>query len=578
MKNSGIKGNLLLLIIFMLIFIIGMGAFTFNSLNSTASQGRNDVATVNKYIALVDNSRNIQVTYKKQIQAWKDLLLRGSDQSKYNTYLAQFTSYNSEVLLGLARLKTSMGSLGIDTPLVDKVSTELDQLQINYTTALKSYDKTNKESYKIVDTLVNGMDKPPTNDMDTLVRTIMDKSTTQIATINLASKNNSKQLELYLFIISIISICLIILLTLMTLRTYKNIEKFIKQFQVLMQKAEDGDLTIQGTVFSNDELGILTVRFNKFIINIKTLILETKNMSYLVASSSNDILKNSDETAKTSQQISETILDVANGATKQSALAQQSNDMVVSVTSDLNKVTEATTYMKDLATETDKIVTQGISSIKFQNSKMVDSKTTTQEVSSSILNLSLESAKIVEFVEIINGISSQTNLLALNASIEAARAGESGKGFAVVADEIKKLAESSSSSTSKIQELIKAIQNGINETVSKMEKFHLSMEEQTESIKNTENIFWKIKDSTSKVSTKIIEVSNKTQIIDKHSISLEKAINNISNVIEQNAAASEEVAASTEDQVSSIQEIALSISNLTKSSDKLKHFLDKYKV
>ncbi|MBW9173154.1 methyl-accepting chemotaxis protein [Clostridium estertheticum] len=578
MKNSGIKGNLLLLITFMLIFIIGMGAFTFNSLNSTANQGRNDVATVNKYIALVDNSRNIQVTYKKQIQAWKDLLLRGSDPSKYNTYLAQFTSYNSEVLVGLARLKTSMGSLGIDTPLVDKVSTELDQLQITYTTALKSYDKTNKESYKIVDTLVNGMDKPPTNDMDTLVKTIMDKSTTQIATINLASKNNSKQLELYLFIISIISICLIILLTLMTLRTYKNIEKFIKQFQVLMQKAEDGDLTIQGTVFSNDELGILTVRFNKFIINIKTLILETKNMSCLVASSSNDILKNSDETAKTSQQISETILDVANGATKQSALAQQSNDMVVSVTSDLNKVTEATTYMKDLATETDKIVTQGISSIKFQNSKMLDSKTTTQEVSSSILNLSLESAKIVEFVEIINGISSQTNLLALNASIEAARAGESGKGFAVVADEIKKLAESSSSSTSKIQELIKAIQNGINETVSKMEKFHLSMEEQTESIKNTENIFWKIKDSTSKVSTKIIEVSNKTQIIDKNSISLEKAINNISNVIEQNAAASEEVAASTEDQVSSIQEIALSISNLTKSSDKLKHFLDKYKV
>jgi len=152
-------------------------------------------------------------------------------------------------------------------------------------------------------------------------------------------------------------------------------------------------------------------------------------MSYLVASSSNDILKNSDEATKTSQQISETISDVANGAIKQSALAQQSNDMVVSVTRDLNKVTKATNYMKELAMETDKIVTQGISSIKFQNDKMLDSKTTTEEVSSSILNLSSESAKIVEFVEIINSISSQTNLLALNASIEAARAGESGKGL-----------------------------------------------------------------------------------------------------------------------------------------------------
>jgi len=578
MKNNGIKGNLLLLVVFMLVFIVGVGTFTFNSLNSTANQGQNDVATVNKYIVLVDNSRNIQVTFKKQVQAWKDLLLRGLNQNKYNTYLAQFTAYNNDVQKELTNLKISMNSLGIDVSLVDKVSTELDQLQINYTNALKSYDKTNKDSYQVVDTLVKGMDKPPTNDMDTLVKSIRDKSNTQITSMNLASKNKNKQLKLYLFVIIAISICLIILLTLITLRTYKNIEKFIKQFQVLMQKAEEGDLTIQGSIFSKNELGELTIRFNKFIEKIKALILETKEMSYLVVSSSKDILQNSDESAKTSQQISDTISDVANGATNQAILAEQCNDMVVNVTRDLNKVTEATNYMKELAMGTDKIVTQGISSIEFQNNKMLDSKNTTEEVSSSILNLSAKSAKIVEFVEVINGISSQTNLLALNASIEAARAGESGKGFAVVADEIRKLAESSSSSSNNIEELIKAIQSGINETVSKMERFKKSMEEQTESIKSTENIFWKIKDSTSKVSNEIIEISNKTKILDKNSLSLEKAINNISNVIEQNAAASEEVAASTQEQVASIEDIAISITSLTKSSDKLKQFLDKFKV
>ena len=578
MKNNGIKGNLFLLVVFMLIFIVSMGTFTVYSLNSTTQQGQNDVITVNKYMNLVNNSRNIQVTFKKQVQSWKDLLLRGLDQSNYNTYLSQFTGYNKNVMTGLTSLKTSMRLLGMDTSSVDKVSTEHDQLQINYINALKSYDKTNKDSYKIVDNLVKGMDKPSTNDMDILVKSVMDKSNAQIGSMKLASENRNKQLELYLFIIIIISICLIILLTLMTLKTYKNIEKFIKQFQFLMQKAEDGDLTIQGTVFSNNELGTLTIRFNKFIQNIKALILETKEMSSLVASSSSDILRNSDETAKTSQQISETISDVANGATEQSTLAQQSTDMVVSVTSDLNKVTKSTDYMKELAIETDKIVSQGIFSIRFQNDKMVDSKKITEEVSLSILNLSSESDKIVEFVNIISGISSQTNLLALNASIEAARAGELGNGFAVVADEIRKLAESSNSSTSRIEELIKTIQNRISETVSKMQQFQKSMDEQTKSIKDTENIFEKIKESTSKLSNEIIEVSNKTKIIDTNAITLEQAIINISNVIEQNAAASEEVSASTEEQVSSIDGIVLSIGGLTNCSSELKQFLDKYKV
>lgn len=125
-------------------------------------QGQNNITTVNKYIDLVNNSRNIQVTFKKQVQAWKDLLLRGFDETNYNTYLTQFTGYNKDVKNGLAELKNSMDSLGIDKVLVDKVSTDLDKLQTNYNNALKSYDRTNSDSYKIVDTLVKGMDKPPT--------------------------------------------------------------------------------------------------------------------------------------------------------------------------------------------------------------------------------------------------------------------------------------------------------------------------------------------------------------------------------------------------------------------------------
>ncbi|MCR6699582.1 methyl-accepting chemotaxis protein, partial [Escherichia coli] len=373
-----------------------------------------------------------------------------------------------------------MKELGLDTNQIDKVSSEINQLQENYSNALKSYDKNNKDSYKIVDALVKGMDRAPTNDMDTLVGSIRKNSETQIANMKTISENKNKKLAIELFAIIAISMCIVGLLTLITLKTYKSIEKFIEQFKALMKKAGDGDLTVEGEVFSNNELGDLTINFNEFIKKIKALILQTKDLSDLLAASSNEILRGADETVKTSYEIAETISQVADGATKQSALANQGNDMVVNVTKDLNKVTETTKSMKELAIETDKVLTDGISSIKTQNEKMEESKKITKDVSEAILNLSSKSSKIAEFVEVINGISSQTNLLALNASIEAARAGEVGKGFAVVADEIRMLAESSSTSTTQIEELIKVIQSAINETVLKMKKFEKSMEEQIE--------------------------------------------------------------------------------------------------
>lgn len=386
------------------------------------------------------------------------------------------------------------------------------------------------------------------------------------------SNNVSSAIIIAIFVLSLIVEVVVAIIII------RMIVSPIQEVKTLMSAAEDGDLTVEGTYTSEDELGQLMNSFNQMMSRLRGLMRQVNGISEQVAASSQELTASAEQTTEATNEITISIQQVAEGAEAQERGAAESSLAINEMSIGIQQIAESTSSVSELALETNQGANQGFESLKKVIEQMDTINSSVNQSATVVQELRVSSNQIGKIIEVITTIADQTNLLALNAAIEAARAGEHGQGFSVVAEEVRTLAEQSKQSADQITVLIHKIQEDTSQAVDVMHQGTEEVKTGVIVVNEAEESFKTILHNIDLVSARIQETSAVSEEMSASVEQVNASIEEIAQVSQVSAGNTLTVASASEEQLASMEEITSASVSLSKIAEELQSNVSQFRV
>lgn len=346
-----------------------------------------------------------------------------------------------------------------------------------------------------------------------------------------------------------------------------------------VEKIADGDLTIRHEVSTKkDEIALLSNSFNTMTDNLKAVITNIQEKSSKLTESTNTINTSIHESEVGTRAIANSIMKINNHAQQAADVCTETAHAINEMTQGIVRVAEDTSQIAQSATMINTMTSQGNKAVANTVNQMELIEQRSEHFSQIINELNANSNEIGSIMQMITDIAEQTNLLALNAAIEAARAGEAGKGFAVVADEIRKLADQTTNSATKVHNLIFDIQTKTETAVQSMAANNTEVREGTSLIHQVGDTFATIQTSVNTLTNQIDDLLALSEEMSANSEQVSASVQEISSTAIRSAEASNEVATVTEQQLAMVEEVGQATRILKEMSDELNESTRRFKI